>query len=150
MKRYYCPNKELAEGRDGEKGSKLSKLACGLLGDRIDFMIYRHPSVAPEGEYYIADAIKGGNGVLGLRIAIVLACYIPICKYPHFGRNIVCNDITSHSELPLGIIERSGEWWIQAEFVTTPTRILQDDRYLVAIQDGNHEVYVYLYKKSLE
>ena len=148
MSRCYCPNKGLAEGR--EKGSFLSKIACNLLGDRIDFMFYRFPSVATSGEYYIEDAIRGGNGFLGLKIALILFRYIPVCKYPLLGRNIVCRDIINHSQLPNGIIEEEGVWKLVPRLVMTPTKILKNKRYLVAIQDGDYEVYVYLFRKNFE
>lgn len=152
----YCPCNEFAQYGAGtfpnveEKiiVSPLWKNAVEILGDRIGYMVYSEAGTSYRDFWcHIVDAMKGATGTLGIQIASVLAALIPNCKYNENGRPIVCTDIINPYAICKSLEEQDGKWSFKKGWESHGILLLQDERYLVAIQDKDQEVQIKLYRK---
>lgn len=136
----YCPNNEFGFCKTTENG----KRALEILGDRIGYMVYENDSVSYTGAYVVL-AIAESSGSLGIEIAAHLRCLIPECYYSEdIGKKISCVDVINPALLLGNIVFNDKEW----ENIDPKSGIilLQDERFLVTIQDQEDAVKVYLYK----
>lgn len=146
--RGFCPhNSFLHYNMNGNEVNPLWETTGKILGDRPGYMVYDKAMNAYKGECYIVDAMMGGTGTLGLEIACALRSMIPVCKYSETGRPIVCADLLNPYQIPAAIGQLEDEWKLCEGEDPAKTVLVQDDRYLVAIQDDGNEVKVYLFKQ---
>lgn len=142
----YCPNNAfLHYGMDGNKKvSTMWDKVKDILGDRIGYMVYSENGFSYK-ECYIVDAIEGGEGSLGMEVAVTLQNLIPVCEYAKKGRPIICTDVINPHQIPVNIAETDKKWALCTD--DEKTFLFEDERYLVAIQNNSEEVNIYLYKK---
>ncbi len=136
----YCPNNEFGFCKTTENG----KRALEILGDRIGYMVYETNSVSYK-KSYIVSAIAESTGSLGIEIASHLRCLIPECNYlENIGKKISCVDVINPALL-LGDVVYNNNKWKNID-PHSGICLLQDERFLVTIQDQEDAVKVYLYK----
>lgn len=145
----YCPNNSFFQYElEGNEVSPLWKRTKEILGDRTGYMVYSKGGANCNGCCYIVDALEGAKGTLGIEIACALKFLIPTCKYAEFGRAIICTDLINPCLIPAEICRvNSDKWTLCSSEKPEKTILIEDERYLVAIQDNKEEVHIYLYKK---
>lgn len=149
----YCPsNAFLQRAAMGENISPHWEETEKLLGDRIGYMVYDKEGNVSPGECYIVDALMGATGTLGIQIASALKQIIPSCTYAQQGCPIVCTDLLNPHQILVKARETEGKWRCLSTKQKTcsgqeATSLYEDERYLVAIQEGEGEVHIYLYKR---
>lgn len=148
--RGYCPSNEFLHygSHNPDKVSTRWEVTRSMLGDRIGYMVYAPNASCYQG-CYIVDALKGNDeeSFLGIEVAAVLKTRIPVCIYAESGRPIVCTDVINPHQIPAAIIDNSGKWCLCASEDACQTLLLEDNRYLIAVQDDEKEVHLYLFKK---
>lgn len=145
--RGFCPNNSfLHYGAENEVSANWERTR-EILGDRCGYMVYDDNNCVYNAECYIVDALVGAKGTLGIEIACALRYLVPVCIYAEKGRPICCFDLNNPYKIPANIGEREGKWILSSEEDPAKTLLLEDERFLVAIQDTEKEVNVYLFKK---
>jgi hypothetical protein len=138
--RGYCPANAFVREN---AVSQLWDTTRTILGDRISYMVYDHGQNCFKGAY-IVDALKGATGTLGVEVATLLSCLIPECRYSEVGKPIVCHDLLNPFQIPSYMLTG---YEVTAKANSKDTRMIEDERYLVAIRSTEEEVHVYLYQK---
>ena len=138
-----------------EEISEFCDTTLELLGDRIDCMVCR----LDDGfGTYMADALVGGNGILGIEVASALKTMMPIC---YKGKSsIIVTDHPNVNDLLNFERTKDGKWQTQDStfYVTVRGKTylsqdiitsFEDERYLVVLKRttvaGN--VLMDIYKK---
>lgn len=138
----YCP--ENAFGWCEHK-TDAGERALEILEDRIGYMVYETDSVSYNTLAYVVSAIAESTGSLGIEIASHLRCLIPECNYlENIGKKISCVDVINPALL-LGDVVYNNNKWKNID-PRSGICLLQDERFLVTIQDQEDAVKVYLYK----
>lgn len=141
----YCPSSAFLHYGETYKVSPLWGKTEEILGDRIDYMVYTKGGYSYKGGF-IVDALKGGDETLGIEVATALKIFIPSCEYGDTGKKILCTDVINPAIIPAAIVEKDGKW-ICLDGAVITTFVFEDSRYLIAIQNLEEEVRVYIFKK---
>lgn len=141
----YCPSSTFLHYGETYKVSPLWERAQEILGDRIDYMVYTEGGNSYKGGF-IVDALEGAEGTLGIEVAVALKMLIPTCECNKAGKQILCTDVVNPSVIPAPLIEQE-EKWVCFDASKITTFLFEDNRYLIAIQEHDCHVRVYIYKK---
>ena len=146
----YCPSSAffLYEVQSKEKFKHWNETK-GILGDRIHYMVYKTGELVHEDLCNVVDALMLAEGDLGVLVATFLETMIPECTYPETGRRIECTDIAYVSQIPWNFIKDGNKWRIVSLNTTSckDMKLVEDERYLVYIEDTEEAVHLYLYRK---
>lgn len=124
----YCPSDAFREEENSGCTSYFWEKTKGLLGDRIEYMVYCSGYKGAHG--YLVDALMHGNGTLGIEVAAALKTMMPKCSYKKVGRLITLHDFDG-APYP----------W-ETDRVT-----FEDHRYMLALEDDGKHIQVTTYKK---
>lgn len=146
----YCPSNAffLYEVQRKEDVSEFWKETQKLLGDRIHYMVYMTGKTVHEDLCNVVDALMFAKGNLGLTVAMFLKDMIPKCTYAETGRRIECTDIEHPTQIPWRMFRDGDKWKVVGSEPNSTMKLVEDDRYLVGIENTNDEVKLYLYRKK--
>ena len=154
-----CPSNAFLRYRIDGKAAVEHEKIVELLGDRIGYMVYDQKDHA-WGRYYpsVVEALLGGNGSLGFRVARYLRNIIPVCRYAEIGKKIVIHDVLSPSQIAGDILyfrDESFERWAffgkdgkahpdDPITIKDGRAIFSDERFLVVVVDKEDIVEMWI------
>lgn len=94
---------------------------------------------------YVVDALAGATDSLGVDVATVVRDFVAA----DWEKPIVCKDIVNPYQIPAVIHEDIEEkcWMFGVDEDKRRNRLLEDERYLIAIMNSVEEVKMFLYRK---
>lgn len=144
LDKTYHPQSEFELYFRIENYSENARIAIQKLSQHLDSMSYENARFNYSNDYtHVVDCICNATGSLGIDIADKLNTLCSSSKI-----NISCVDVDFPDEIP--VLGKKDDCFIIIPGFETTSFLLQDERYLVVIDDrrvSNNEIKVYFYKK---
>ena len=144
----YMPKVEIekAKKESSEQITASAEKALNILGRRLNAMYYFNSEVVSGNSNLVKVLMTDSE--LGIELATAISSVVSDVPYHNAMRTVMLHDVTSPEAIPgvsLEIVE-NGNFFITAS--SRPYLLLQDERFLVAVNNKERYLEVFIYEKQ--